>query len=45
MPTAFIPVIKFVVNGVAVDLLLARLRLPQIRAASVPTRAVYCTSA
>ena len=30
VPTAFIPVIKFVVNGVAVDLLLARLRLPQI---------------
>ena len=32
VPAAFVPVIKFVVDNVPVDLLLARLRLPQIPA-------------
>ena len=30
VPDAFVPVIKFVLHGVHVDLLLARLRLPQV---------------
>ena len=30
VPSAFVPVIKFVLDGLPVDLLLARLRLPQI---------------